>query len=364
MFDKILTLLQDLKKRINPSNEEEKDLIDQILYLEYKKIKNGMLKKQIEDLIAKNEPIIIDLPQKKKFKEYILGIDVGGSTFKMNLSKNTSKNIVKSEKSTVVENHEGNAPGKRKNKKDDKPGKNETENVVKGSTIDSIVIPLGAPVETNVGEFIDKRIEEICQKNGISPMNCDCAVSFSYPIENITENQIKILRFVKNYQFERDTEIVMKYAPKFIYNDSVAVLLSNMRDNMFNVVFICGTGVNCAFVKNKKLVNMELGIMKFQGVTVDQLLGGINCMESKLPNLSLHHPRVQNRIALKIKLLQEFISAIVEKEWDGKQKLNMIINGSMFESGSEMILALEEKFKTRVNYSREGTVNYYEKLVK
>lgn len=314
MFHKLVQFIVDIRNRI----KMKKTTIDEYLYLEFKKIKTGVFRNEIQNFITTNEPsmITLDCPAKKHFKANVIGVDLGGSFLKLGLFKNNEMITLKK-------------------------------------------IALKPEYSIDVGQFIDRNVELFCDENNVSIIDVDLALSFSYPIRNITENDIEILLFTKNYQFFKHPCVTFAHKPLFVYNDSIATLISNSIPGMFNIVVICGTGVNCAYMKNDKMVNTEIGTHPYNGIMIEELLGGITLINN---NLDFDHPHIQNRLQLKLCLLEEFIMAVISAVWDKMLPLNLILHGTMFRYANKMIKSIESKINGRITYNNNATVTYYKNL--
>lgn len=315
MFHKLIQFIVDIKNRIKIKNT----IIDEHLYLEFKKIKTHVFRNDVQNFISTNESnmITINCPIKKHFKTKVVGVDLGGSFLKFGLFLN--KEMITSKK-----------------------------------------IELKSEYSMDVGPFIDHHVELFCNENNISIDSVDLTLSFSYPIKNITENDIEILFFTKNYQFFKHSHVTFIHKPLFIYNDSIAALISNSISGMFNIVIVCGTGINCAYTKNNKMINTEIGMHSYNGITIEKLLGGITLVND---NLDFEHPHIQNRLHLKLCLLEELIMGVISALWDKVLPLNLILHGSMFKYANKIIKNIESKINGKITYNNNATITYYKNLM-
>lgn len=334
LFEKISQLISLIKERIEKGKDDKATQIDDILRLEYLKVKNGAFKEEMRAFFTKNLEIAkkSSMPEKNlTLVENVIGVDLGGTYLKFEY---------------FALNH---------------PGK-----VYELKQTERVLIKQNNKIL--IEDYIEDEIQKFVEKNKI--ILPDIFLSFSYDFKMMEEkNTMKMLSFSKNFAFQQTEVTRFKTDFKCILNDCAAALVAGYVKNHLNIAVICGTGFNLVYLDAKdNIVCTEIGTKDVNDFILDELFGGINICKATIgEDHDIDHTIAQNRIELKKRLLVEFLKMAVEevsKKENNKQKVNLILNGSMFDYNESVAEELQKIKNLKVTIQKNATTRYFTTLMK
>ena len=267
---------------------------------------------------------VVRKPEKRKFKNKVIAVDLGGSSLKMCF--------------WMRENGEFHVK-------------------------ETVIKQLDDFYDLTASEFIDKEIKWFLLGLGVTMEECDYTLSFSYRFETITDDTIKVMCFSKKWQFSKLNPLLTFKTPFCcILNDVTALMISAYKDNSINLAFISGTGFNAAISTGEEIFVTEMGQETVSDISVDEILGGMSTYKNTGCNMPVakDDPISEIRIIIKRRLLTFLIKYFIDLYRDDGRRINIVLNGTCFIKHPTII----EEVRNECDISKveDATISFFKNI--